>query len=361
MGKGLSGERPALRGQDDLAMRIPTKDYDLARARIDVLAQAVKDGRARRPIMFTHNDLDAAGSAVMFKARFGKSADVVFCALGGIDQEIATYLGTHEATPEKRRFIVMSDLSVGPELAARLSAYDRDGPGALLLDHHVTEMALNEHPWAYVDPRACGALHSYRVLRPGEAYAELAALIDDYDRWLRRDPRSDTLNQLCMTLGLRRFLKRFLADPRVELDETERLLVELENEARERAVKKARRTVEIFVLETGARLGVGYAQHYMSDVAHAILEELRLDAVAMIDVTGGRVSLRGREGVDVGSIGLALEGGGHTAAAGYNNPVFQTRLAELRRSVHADIAAALSKIPAAIPPRPSGEGAAAAE
>lgn len=311
------------------------------RARVDQLVAGIASGTARRPVMFTHSDLDGAGAAVMFKARFGKNADVTFCHLSRVDQQIAEYLDTHGATA-KARPIFIADLGVAPELLERLDRYDRAGPGVVLLDHHQTAAAANAKDFVLIDISRSGALLAYDVLRPGAAYADLARLVDDYDRWVHADPRSTELSLLCTVLGQRRFTERFRADPGVTLTKSERLLLELEEEERDRMIEKVDRTIEVVELTPGLRVGVGFCTFYLSDVAHAIMERRGLDAIALIDVIGGKVSYRSRaDGLDVGTLAARLGGGGHRAASGSASAAFQTQLTALKRAVLDEMRTAL--------------------
>ncbi len=301
------------------------KDSAGAKIRAAELQADISAGNARKPILFTHSDLDGAGCAIFFKSVFGKSAQVVFCHVSNVDARIREYLATQDLS-KPRRFIFMADISPGPELAERLAQYDREGPGAMLLDHHVTASGLNRYPWAYVDPGACGALHMYRTLACAPAYWELADLIDDYDRWLGKDKRSGDLSQLCTLLGQSRFVRRFLTDPAVAFSANEELLITLENESRERLLNKVARNLTTIQLEGGGKLAVGYCDRYVSEISHTLIERFALDAIALIDTTSAKVSLRSAGELDIGSVAAALGGGGHHNAAGFANAVLESAL-----------------------------------
>jgi nanoRNase/pAp phosphatase (c-di-AMP/oligoRNAs hydrolase) len=63
-------------------------------------------------------------------------------------------------------------------------------------------------------------------------------------------------------------------------------------------------------------IGIGFADRFQSEVANDLLHEFDLDAVALIDINGQKVSMRSKANFDVGSIAKELGGGGHKNAAG---------------------------------------------
>ena len=309
MGKGVAAE-----DRGPLQLYVAGVDRLLrAQALFAGARAAYATGKVKRPVLFTHSDTDGAGCAVLFRAVLGPQAKVHFCSAADINDRVEEHLDAG-----RKGFLLLADVSVNERVAVKLDSYATSGPGALLLDHHQTAEWLNRYDWALVDSGACGALWTYRALNQDgtlSAFADFARLVDDYDRWLHQDPRSTQLNQLFSLLGPQRFVQRFLANPAVAFDQIERLLLELDGEARESYIRKTIKTTTVHDLE-GRRFGIGWADRYGSDVCHAVMTALDLDGVALIDVQDGRVALRSRGDWDIAALAQRLGGGGHRNAAG---------------------------------------------
>lgn len=194
------------------------------------------------PLLFTHDDLDGIGGVVMARARYGDQLEFRRCSTSQINDAVAAYLAHPDGRP-----LLFTDISVNEQVAVTLDRYAAH-VAVRLLDHHQTALWLTRYPWATVRLDACGTMLAYEALTPGAAYAELARVIDDYDRWQQRDPRSSELNRLFEMIGADRFLRRFVSRPEPDFTADERLLLDIESERLGRYLEKVAGTLVEFDL-----------------------------------------------------------------------------------------------------------------
>lgn len=287
------------------------------------------------PILFTHTDLDGVSCGVMFLANFGVHEDVFYLNNHEVDDRITETLNeieeAYDEDGEEYRTIIISDLSVNERTAERLEMYVQKGGSVLLLDHHVTAEWLNRYTWAIVDTEASGALLLYNYLNIESRYATFATMVDDYDRWIHSDHNSIRLNRLFFLIGRKRFVKRFLENPNVEFTAGERQMLEIEEENKDYYMKKVSKTIQVYY-DGRKQIGIGYADRFTSEIAHELMIKHNLHAIALIDVIGGRVSLRSISNYDVSELAESLGGGGHTNASGvvYHNKPSTHPLAKIQ-------------------------------
>jgi len=290
--------------------------------------------------LFTHNDLDGIGCGVVAKHAFGDSVDVEYCGYDSIDTKVAEFLISPEFVATDVVFI--TDISVKEEALVKLiekKASDK----LMLLDHHKTATHLNQYGWAQVsenepDPHnegmerlSCGTTAFYNYLVENgllKATPELQDFVeqvrswDTWD-WTRTSPRNEQamlLNLLLTVIGRWKFVDRFSENAEVVFNATERTLVDIEKRRIEYTVKtKQKALVERdLILPIGTyRVGVVFAENYLSDVGNSLAEDNpHLDFIIMIS-SGTRLSFRGIEkGIDLGLVAKEFGGGGHPLASG---------------------------------------------
>ena len=291
--------------------------------------------RPRYLHLFTHDDLDGVGCSIIFKARYGLDAPATYCNYSTFNSRIAEYIGNME-TKHRTGLLMITDASVTPQTAALIDGYVERGGQVALLDHHSNGAALDgvpylewisTKPWAHVDALHCGTKLAYDYLQPGIGWAAFADLVQDYDvsGWLAAypghhpspSPQAKELNQLRYLVGKEDFATRFAADPSVEFNAGERLVLDLDH----RTLDNYRKEVENSAMvlepnELGQRFAVAFCDRYTTDVAHAMMNDLKLDGVVLIDLHHHKLSFRSHEGVNVGRVAQFLGGGGHAQAAG---------------------------------------------
>lgn len=261
-------------------------------------------------ILITHDDLDGAGCAVLGMVAYDQ-IQVYICNYETVNNVVLDVL----SGPDE---ILITDISVNPEVAEKI---DRRGK-VTLLDHHKTAAWLNRYPWAKVDSSCCGTMHLYNHLSKNNIrinkYREFVEMVNDYDLWLHKDPRSRQLNRLHSIIGHQRFIKRFSSDSRVKFKPEEKLLLELEEEK----IREYCFCTNGYENEDqdGNKYLIVFAELYTSELGEYLLEKHPQYAYVMIinaHQNPIKVSLRSRGDVDVAEIARRYGGGGHKAAAGF--------------------------------------------
>ena len=89
--------------------------------------------------LFTHDDLDGVGCAIVARLAFPDDLVVRYCSYKSINSEINFFLDQLQE-PVK---IIISDISVNEETATRLDGYD-----VAMYDHHPITV---RRPWMTID------------------------------------------------------------------------------------------------------------------------------------------------------------------------------------------------------------------
>ena len=277
-------------------------------------------------VLITHNDFDGTVCAILFKVAY---PDGIYYLenYDTVDERIKQVLG------EVPECIYITDISPRykeiVELLAEFSSV-RFAKVALF-DHHKTALHLNNYPWATVGTSKCGAYLFYEYLltlpktEPLIMWRDLVVHANDYDLWIHSDPHSAVLNSLLYAIGHERFIKRFLCDPIVQLTDTEKYLLEIEQEKEAKYVQEAVDAAKVYDY-----FAITVAERLASQIGQKMLETYLVDVAVIVNAQKGVVSLRSKK-VDVSPLAKALGGGGHPKAAGFTLPkhLFQDEIADL--------------------------------
>ena len=286
--------------------------------------------------LLTHNDLDGIGCAVLFTVAVADGGPIELVENGQIDRRVRGLLAERmDAAPEHT--ILVTDHAVDEETAGLVEAFIAAGGRFTLLDHHRSAQALASRSWATIDEgrSATGLLFDHLGKPP--ALADFARLVEDHDLWKHADPRSRRLAALVGLLRHEKFLARFSADPRVEFTEGELMLLENEDTRREEfLVKKVEQARQVEI--GGVRWAICYAEQYQSDLAERLMNDLGVEATAIVNAGKRTVSMRGR-GVDTSVIAQRFGGGGHVRAAAFSfrGQPLEATLEEFERALDAGL------------------------
>jgi len=144
-------------------------------------------------------------------------------------------------------------------------------------------------------------------------YSFFARIVNDYDMWIHEYPESKEFNQLFYLIGRDRYVARMLDNPKVELTSKERILLDVENEKKQRYLEKINKNV----MKSG-EIGIVFAEDYTSELGHYILEQnQQLKGVVVINMAMSKVSLRSIPDYDISPIAVSYGGGGHKNACGF--------------------------------------------
>ena len=274
--------------------------------------------------LFTHNDLDGVGCAVIARLGIPQPLSITYCSYGSVDHEICDLLDKLTTPAE----IYISDISVKEETARRLDEYlDRSEGGSVrLFDHHPVKVS---RPWMTVDtsPMECGTSLLAKALIPNPSPA-VSAFVDavcSFDTWrfekgIRAFP--ERLNALHDILGHHGFeelvLEALNADEPFSIPYLFELAVQNSFLERERYFQ-AKEQAMITTTFSGYRAGVVFAERDISLLADTIFKDHpELDIVAVCYMPAG-VSLRTRrEDINLTEIcRIRGGGGGHRKAAAF--------------------------------------------
>lgn len=261
-------------------------------------------------VLVTHTDLDGVGCEVLFKHLGGNA--VYRCDYDNVNEKVLDLLSVDGLN------LIITDISVNPEVA-KLIDEKYDGR-VVLLDHHPKLDHLKGKDWAIIatkDMMLSGTSLFYHFLEGAgydvKKYRDFAVIVKDYDLWIHNYPESKQLNQLFGLLGADEFVNRMLVNPSIGLTNTELMLMQVENDRKDRYIERAIKRV--IIDEDKAYL---FASQYISELGHAVLEKFtNTDIVFLIDPEASKVSLRSRDGVDCSHIAREHGGGGHPQACGF--------------------------------------------
>lgn len=322
---------------------------------------------AERIKLFTHTDLDGIGCAIVAGFAFGfENVDVTYCNYDDVNSVVEEFFKSGKDREYYRVYI--TDISIRDGLADEI---DRYGCGNwFLFDHHGTALSLNKYDWCtvetdvsvteYASMRVSGTWLLYRELSNGDRSSLISGdlndevqlrlmsfveLVKDYDTWrwkevLREDHGliCKQVNDLFYIYGRNEFIewaKKLILEGDGEdfkigvfgeetrvwptLSETDRKVLENRQKEIDRYIEKKNKELVIIQDRFGYLFGVVFAENYFSELGNR-LSEIRseLDYIAMIDISGGKVSYRtAHDDIDLGKeIAHHYGGGGHAKAAG---------------------------------------------
>jgi hypothetical protein len=258
----------------------------------------------------THNDLDGSGCSVLIK----KYLDVANTVYLNYD-EIDNYLLNNYHNYNK---IIITDLSPSFETAKFLTDYAE----LFFIDHHITSSKLVNVLDSYHDITKSATLLTYEwLVEMGfdvKSYREFVNCVNDYDMWHLNIDESLKLNMLFSLIGIDRFVERFLKNPAVKFNETEKLLLEIEEESKNKYLDNSLKNLNLFTDTSNRKFAVIFAEKYNSELGHHILNFTDVKYVVIINAQKKKISLRSKDETDVSKIAIRNGGGGHKNAAGFS-------------------------------------------
>jgi len=307
----------------------------------------------------SHNDLDGYSPQVISQLSTLEVVEYIHCGYDRFEKELEKVMSVFEENKEVVSFetsaILITDIApTSEEIVERLNKLFTAGLTVVLLDHHDTAKWISEkYPeWAFItskinDRLTCATELYYLYLKEKdcflvhvyESYAvsDFVEQVRSYDTWDWYRTGNDRAKELNSVLYIltpsqfiemqgAKFVKTFtnLRLPDLfSLNETERLLVSIENKREEKYIEgRSKRMVKHEWYVDGKRYDVGvvFADQYHSTLGNT-LNTLNpdLNFVAILDMNSGKGSLRTiHEDVHVGNIAKSIAGGGgHPKAAGF--------------------------------------------
>ena len=258
----------------------------------------------------THNDLDGLGCAVLIKKFLSGTINTAYLGYDEVDECIKENMHKYDR-------IIITDVS--PSYGSvEMLAGEKD---VIIIDHHATSENLKDFPFTIHDISQCATLLTYKWLISqgyrAECYENFAECINDVDMWHLRRNDSLKMSVLFNLMGINRMAERFLHQPYDTFSDTEKLIIELEEERRETYIKKAMRNITTLKDINGNTFSVVFAENYASELGNHIIREGIADYVIMINAQSKKASIRSRKEVSIREIAENNGGGGHKNAAGF--------------------------------------------
>ena len=292
----------------------------------------IKGSGINQTVLFTHNDLDGVGCAILAKKVFGDDASIHMIMAYSSSEYIYGWM-ENQFNPSIHKKILVADLSVDRKTADFMEMV---APGICqIFDHHETAKKLNERDWCYVvdDGNDCGTTLLLKYLKSFYPqileYRDFAKLVNCYDNqgFIPLTKEAYDMNLLLTILGKKLFINRFVEDSSVTLSDFENALLFLEYDRISRFVysKMIRAfTMTIKLPDSGkeVKMSVAYANNYPNDVATALLEKFPDAPIACVVNLPSTFSFRMKgnptevTGITAMEVAKALGGGGHITASG---------------------------------------------
>jgi oligoribonuclease NrnB/cAMP/cGMP phosphodiesterase (DHH superfamily) len=283
--------------------------------------------KKKEAVLYTHGDLDGVACAILLKMYLGKKLTVHFCNYDNIDEHIINFINARNKMSYIDELLI-TDICPSEETCERISKLE--DIDIHLLDHHKTKSWVTKYRWATYNSDLCGAEQVAKLTKtPYLEDINFVHAVAAWDLWKIDSPsrkRGEQLNSLLVFMGLHNFMKEFLTDPDLLVDQTPtfQTIIKYIEENKKRKIKqtinnqigKARRYMD----GCGHTYKILFASDYISEIGHAALrheDEEDLDYVVILNPTTNHCGLRSKGDVDVSHVAKQLRGGGHKAAAGF--------------------------------------------
>jgi oligoribonuclease NrnB/cAMP/cGMP phosphodiesterase (DHH superfamily) len=283
-----------------------------------------------RVILFTHDDMDGSGPAIIAKKFFGDRVKVVHCSNDTVNNKIQKFMDKKEY--ENYDLVFIADISVNEELAKQIDNLIRDK--VFLFDHHQTALNLAEYDWAEVVVKyhngkaASGTSLFYDFMRTHYDIPKCDHFVDlirQYDTWewfANNNLDAKRLANLFSIYGLSEFVRRYtsLDISEFEFSEVENQILDMEAKRIQTYMDEACKSLMPYEFD-GYKVAVTFAELYTSELGNYICNNHPEYDLALIINLGRSVSLRTvRDDVDVSAIAKKFGGGGHRKASGFPIP-----------------------------------------
>lgn len=279
------------------------KDFDMKRNQIKSLL--TKGGKI---LNFTHVDMDGIGSNIALSKRLPNVLKIEV-NYPDIDDRITRFdLNDYDA-------VIFTDICPVNSLSY-LKGFDN----VIILDHHETALECYDpenNVFIYNGISGSKLTHEFVKSIFGESkhtqdIQELIDIINDYDLWIHKDPRSRFFNWLYDKYKSDEFKSRFFSGQTKLLNE-EKLYIQEQSDL----LKSIFNKTELFDFEkvNGAMF---FTESHLNDLSEMVLEKYKYDFVVIVNPKNLNSSIRSVGNFYTGEMLKALGiGGGHKYAGGF--------------------------------------------
>lgn len=309
-------------------------------------------------MMFTHDDLDGAGCAVLFRLFNSESVryenwDVVMSPIPTLSDSITYYMDNGLIVPQ-RTTVYFADICPNVPMAQQLLSMGFD---VKIFDHHQTALWIKDLipdasivPTSQFGTKESGTSLFYRyacemaMMEPGHPYfnekmnadlmyefVEMIRLYDTYEWKRSKQIRARQLQILFSMLGRDRFCDRYVAklmNPKEKslISDCDLDFVTARMESEQRAIDRftPERAIDLDCRGRRVAFVIGPTGANFSELASQFLEKYReYDAIVnfYLSPNGGSYQIRGRGDLNLADeIARPMGGGGHPGACGAQLP-----------------------------------------
>lgn len=296
--------------------------------------------------LFTHNDLDGIGCAILAKVTFEK-ADIEYCGYNDINEKVKAFVENQEY--KNYDYVYITDISISEEVAELIHNTHPDNfksgfnlPEMFqLLDHHATALYLNNYWWCNVqieddEEKVSGTslffkellIQDYLQRTPMWKYdrcenlRDFVELVKRYDTWLWKTKYNDSqpkqLNDLLNIYGREDFVNKMISRIKGNVEylfsDTDDVILQLEAKRIKNYIERKEKEITPTAVDTYIA-GVVFADQYISELGNYLAEKFPgYDFIAII--SNKTISYRGIKDIDLGLVAKQFGGGGHPRAAG---------------------------------------------
>jgi oligoribonuclease NrnB/cAMP/cGMP phosphodiesterase (DHH superfamily) len=277
--------------------------------------------------------MDGSACSIVFQKFGGSPADVKYVTAGSVERFLKK-----DPVIQSDKFLIFAD--VGFAEGEYVNDLEKRG-NCVVLDHHKTSVHMKNRSWAYVDDvqecgEKCGCMLLFQYLDKNKfwpdhlsnieksALEELCKIVDDHDRWQRKDDRSVDLATLATFMGQDKFISRFFNLP-LNFQEQYQDLLGILRDRRDENIDYAIKGVSVrrVAWGLGNEVNVGYItrpeQNTSLMLNTLLIRRPDVEVAAYVDFSKSMVSLRSL-GYDVSEMAKYFGGGGHKQASAHPLP-----------------------------------------
>lgn len=211
------------------------------------------------------------------------------------------------------------------------------GMNVFVFDHHEkTELINSTDKNVFINLDHCGTKIFFHFLHRILGVFDLATffalsdfvdVVNDYDMWIHDDPRSKEINTLLWEMGKEDFILRFTHNLALELNTSERYILELAQRRNNKYVNTKVKSMTPLKDYNDRTFAFCFADTLQSEIGDNAKRVHKLDYVYIINPSMEKVSIRSGNGFNARDLAKCYalqyntDCGGHPASAGFTLPL----------------------------------------
>jgi oligoribonuclease NrnB/cAMP/cGMP phosphodiesterase (DHH superfamily) len=279
--------------------------------------------------LFTHDDLDGVGCALVALSTFGDDVDIDYCNYDNIDKLLTEFVAEDsDGYSESDKYDMVYITDIHPEVECTAKVLNKVINDKLLMfDHHKTSDWLNDYEWANIVPTSatvkfCGTELFYNNFDV-KLNEEFIHLIHDLDTWeweAKDNWKAYDLAILLDFYGIDKFIEEFKYSFNncniVNFNNIDDIIIKAEHKKMEQYFKDKNKYM-ITKQICGQPAGVVFGEQYHSLLGNQLSKwHPELDFIVIVNMAGGISYRCVKNNVDVSEIAKYYGGGGHQKASG---------------------------------------------